>query len=222
MRLRSVFAPTPLAPLLRSVASGSEPSLRLSPCKSASLLVLATLGLVGSRPSGEKPASLRDLSFRLASETSANFLKKFPSLPARPPALHRKLPVFALSPSPGAEPLHFANAPLRGLAFCRGASSSFAMLGLAGSPLLSTQSNPSLSLPNNVSTTNLLGFAGTNKFWERSDRRSLRSQNLLPCSYDKTLMFLKNKPSWGDRLRRSPPRFPMQNRRFCIGINSFP
>ncbi len=71
-------------------------------------------------------------SFREGSETSANFSQENSLLPAHPPALHRKLQVFALSPSPceeacassqGAEPLHFAEAPLQGLGFCFGASS---------------------------------------------------------------------------------------------------
>ncbi len=82
---------------------------------------------------------------RFASEPSANFQKEnFRCFPAHPPALHRKLRAFALSPSPGSKPalrLSFRLsgsllAPLRGLAFGLGASSSLLRFGLAESPRL--------------------------------------------------------------------------------------
>ncbi len=118
----------------------AEPSLCLSRLRAQSLRPFGTWLLAGLR-------RLRRI-------------KKTPPLPARPPASHRKLRAFALSPSQGAGPLHSADASLQGPGFCFGASSSSLRSDLRGLLRFSTQSNPSPGLKTHVPPTFLLHSSG--------------------------------------------------------------
>ncbi len=188
-----------VAPLLRSVAlaSGTLATLGFPPraqslrpygtClfallgASATLHLLACFGDFGELKKSPLPSRPPT---RFASQTSDVRLVSFAGLGAFASlhllALLRSLLVATLLRGL----LRFARKPALSLVFlaCRGASSSLATLGLAGSPLLSTRSGPSLTFQTMFLLCFYYVFWGRSKFGERSDLRSLRSPNLFPCS----------------------------------------